>query len=244
MVVLVLLAPRVFADPAELLLERLDAAIATADDYQVRISTWVRSGRIEERRIVDLSYRAPDLLRIDVVEGSRFGDTGSVAILSADEVTARPGLRFVPIAVTYPKEHPRVSSVRGRAIDDAHLPVMADRIRRDVDAGSAVVRLTGSYFVFESGGAGTDGAIRERLFFDRETGLPIHHESREGEALVEYVDWGEFLVNRGIPETIFSVDLRREALREFPAALLAARGITDRERSALGPGAPWGPSGP
>lgn len=228
------------ADPAAELLNDVRSAVESIDDYQVRVASWVISDDgTEERRIINFYFKRPDSLRVDVIEGSRFGDTGSVAILSDGKVTVKPGLRLFPFPVTYDKDHPRVTSIRGRTIDKAHVGVILDDMRVGLAQGVARVFDAGDYRVYEATHREESAKLVERVFISNETMLPVHYESTSDGELVEYVDWLHYLLNQGLPGEAFDVGFSAKQMARLPVLTLAAWEIGEAERLAVAPGPRW-----
>ena len=227
------------ADAREHLLPGLTDVVNTLDDYQVRIVAWSRLKDAVEHRILNLYYKRPGKLRLDVVEGSRFGDTGAVAIIEGDRVFARPGLKFVPFTLRYDRNNPRVRTIRDRSIDSAHINfVLADTLT-DLASRNASVYIENDYCVFENSFDDGDSHIVERLYFDNATFLPRRYETYDNDVLVEHVDWIHFYLDQELPEKIFSTGFRARDMKNLVQAPLASVEVGSEERAAFAPGNLW-----
>ena len=202
-------------------------------DYQVRIVTRAIDAGVEEYSIVDLYYSQRGNIRVDVRESSRNGDEGSVAILDENgTVTVRTGSRFLPITLRYTKDHPRVTSIRSRRIDEGMVTVvLADLSEAFASQSAVITEIPEGYKIVMRG---ENGGIRksEILRIDRRY-RPFSHETLENGRLVESVVWLHYTPNLGLPAKMFDVRFRKTEVERLPISTLARLPVGSVEREAL-----------
>ena len=226
-----LVAPVASALEAIDFLHEFERSLEQIYDYQVRVVTWAREAGEVEKTIMDLYYSRPGTIRADVISSSRTGDEGSVALLDEEgRVTVRTGSRFFPITVRYAKDHPRVTSIRSRRIDEGMMSVVLSELSGAIASNTATVHRTPEGYEIVKAGDG--GRSRETLHVDNNFRLRSH-ETREKGRVVEFVTWHHYASNLGLPEEMFDVKFRKLEVERLPIATLARIAVGSPERGTL-----------
>ena len=202
------------------LVDRFRSVVNDINDYQVRLYEWCKSGPNYERRIIDLYFLQPRLIRMDILKGNRPFDDGSVGVYrGGSTVDGRKGGLLSGIAVTVPKKDGMATTARGLAFDESDLLSILGRL--SINPEKLIVRFEERnlmYWLEIRSQSSSDGAaIREILAFDRNSFLPVFNEVYEGQELVQYAHWTNYILNAGLPDGLFQI--RAES------SLLRARGL-------------------
>lgn len=196
---------------------------AALDDYQCRMYEFCRKGSAFEERTMDLYFKKPRLIRMDVVKGNRSSDNGAVGVFRNNgNVTVRPGGLLSFLSVTVDKHDPRIASIRGHAIDEIDLQAVRDLIQsREADGVLTVSVADGEYLLSSRprDPSKNGGVTRELIRLAAVKYLPISSDSFEGDTLVQHVEWSRFVLDAGLPDELFDVhwDVRELALRSIPS---------------------------
>jgi outer membrane lipoprotein-sorting protein len=189
--------------------EAFRAMYASLSDYQFRIDETSRRGSALEARTMNIYFKKPRFIRMDILKGNRPGDGGSAGVYRNDgRVTARRGGILSFLSATMDKANPQVTSIRGAAIDQIDLAATLEKMRFHLSEsacslaeGSGVLELT---FVPRDPSR-NDGVTREIIRLDAVTLLPVSAESYEGAELVQRAQWSGYILNAGLPDNLFDV---------------------------------------
>jgi outer membrane lipoprotein-sorting protein len=211
--------------PADRYLELIEARYSLIDDYQCRMREFsIGNGRREER-IINYFFKKPKLIRMDILDGNRTFDRGSVGVYTGgDKVSGHRGGIMKDITLSISKNSALATSVRGETIDQSDMLTVIERFAYHVKNSTITVREKPSHieFVFVPAEPSlNDGISRDIIWIDREILLVIRNERYEGNKLVQQVIWSEYILNAGLPLELFDPGFDIDALRGTDIPLLS-----------------------
>ncbi len=152
-------------------------------------------------------FKRPRLIRMDILKGNRFADTGSVGVYRNDgKVSGRKGGLLSFLAVTVDKHDPQATTIRGVALDQSDLQATLERMQ--LHLAESVCTLSAPAGVYEMVFEPRDpsrnaGVTREVIRLDAATLLPVSADSFEGERLVQHAEWSSYIIDAGLPDRLF-----------------------------------------
>jgi outer membrane lipoprotein-sorting protein len=208
--------------------ERIDEVIAailqnyeSVVDYQCRLNVRSYLGIKREERIINFYFKKPKLIRMDILKGTRPGDSGSIGVYKGgDKVTGRQGGLLSGIVIKVSKENPLVTTIRGVGLHESDLETVFAQLAFYEAKGRIDFRDAGSSYVFTCTAlnpAENEGISKDLVWIDSRNLLITKNERYEGDRLVQAASWGEYIVNAGLPEELFDV--------KFDVGALGVRGI-------------------
>jgi outer membrane lipoprotein-sorting protein len=203
----------------------IEAGYALIEDYQCRMHEFsIGDGRREER-IINYYFKKPKLIRMDILDGNRPFDRGSVGVYTGgNKVSGHRGGILRDITLSISKDSPIATSVRGESIDRSDMLTVIERFEAHVKNSTVVVRERPSRIEFEfvpPEPSLNDGISRDVIWIDREHLLIIRNERYEGSKLVQQVIWSDHILNAGLPVELFDPRFDIEALRSKGIPLLS-----------------------
>ena len=88
-----------------------------------------RKGSEVEERTMNIYFKRPRFIRMDVLAGNRAGDAGGSGVYRNDgKVTGRKGGFFSFLSATVDKHNPQVTSIRGMTIDQIDLQATLEKL--------------------------------------------------------------------------------------------------------------------
>lgn len=190
-------------------------------DYQCRLLEWSTDGARYEKRTINFYFKKPKLIRMDILKGNRPFDTGSVAVYhGSGKVTGHRGGILKDIVLNLPKTSALATTVRGVAIDESDMETVLKKIPYYLENGT--ISMTEGDDVYEFvcvpfDESENDGISKDFLRIDKKNLLVLYNERFIGNSSVQKVEWGEYIVNAGLPDELFDID--------FDVGDLAKRGI-------------------
>ena len=208
--------------------ERIDEVIASilqnyesVVDYQCRLTVLSYLGNKREERIINFYFKKPKLIRMDILKGTRPGDSGSIGVYKGgDKVAGRRGGLLSGIVIKVSKDNPLVTTIRGVGLHESDLETVFDQLAFYKAKGRIEFRDAGSSYVFTCttrNPAENEGISKDLVWIDSKNFLITRNERYEGDRLVQAASWGEYIVNAGLPEELFDV--------KFDVGTLGERGI-------------------
>lgn len=201
--------------------EAFRATYQCLSDYQCRTYEYCRQGNRYEERTMDVYFKKPRLIRMDVRKGNRFADTGSVGVYrGGDKVIGRKGGLLSFVVITVDKHDPQATTVRGLAFDESDLQATLEKMQFHLaESDCSLVAGAGLYELrFEARDpARNRGVTRDVIRLDIATLLPVSTDSYEGERHVQHAEWSAYILDAGLPDELFDV--------RWDAARLAGLGI-------------------
>lgn len=186
-------------------------------DYQCRMYEWSVKGKKEEIRYINFYYRAPRLIRMDIIKGNRSGDTGSIGVLREDgKVRGRKGGILSPFAVTVDKNSALATTIRGVTFDESDALAAYSRLLFLIDNSAMALMEDERGWLFDCRLFEEDeGITREVLFIGKDDFMPLYTKSYENENLVQFVEWSSYIINKGLPVELFNVRYKAEKLNDL-----------------------------
>lgn len=217
---------------AGVVVERFAAACAAIDDYQCRLYEFCQKGGRRERRVIDLYFLRPRLIRMDIVRGNKAFDAGSVGVYrGGSTVAGRKGGIAAGIVLNVDKRSPLATTVRGQTFEESDLEGILAKMRYHLANSSITVETTASAYRLDMAGRDPDrngGVTRDIMVFDAATFLPIYSESYEGATKVQQARWIGYILNTGIPASFFEIRAEGSALKK--AGIRSIDGLPVDER--------------
>ena len=213
-VLLYVLCPLVssFADSLtfESVVQAFRAKYESIIDYQCRMVENCRKGSRYEERTMNIYFKKPRFIRMDILKGNIFLDAGTIGVYKNDgKVTGRKGGFLSLFAMTVDKHDPQATSVRGLAFDEIDMQAVLEKMEFHIAESSActVTEGDGTYELDCEGRdpAANRGVTRDVVVLDAASLLPLSTDSFEGSQLVQHAVWSSYIVNAGLPDKLFDV---------------------------------------
>jgi len=189
--------------------EAFASMYGSLSDYQCRMEEECWQGSRHEERTINFYFKKPRFIRMDILKGNRFGDTGSVGVYRGDgKVQGRKGGLLGFLSVTVDKHDPQATTVRGLAFDESDLQATLERMRFHLAESACTLSTVGGIYelTFEPRDPSRNaGVTRDVIRLDAVTLLPASADSWEGERLVQHAKWSSYLVDAGLPDQLFDV---------------------------------------
>jgi outer membrane lipoprotein-sorting protein len=189
--------------------EAFQAMYESISDYQCRMYEHCRQGNRTEERTMNIYFKRPRFIRMDILEGNRFGDTGSVGVYRNDgKVRGRKGGLLSFIAITVNKNDPQATTIRGLTFDQSDLQATLGKMQFHLaESACTLVAVDGiSELVFEPRDPSRNGGVTKDIIrLDAVTLLPVSSDSFEGDRLVQHAEWSSYILNAGLPDQLFDV---------------------------------------
>jgi len=208
-------------------LDRVKEYYALIGDYQCRMNEFSIGGGRREERIINYYFKKPKLIRMDILDGNRAFDPGSVGVYTGgDKVSGHRGGIMKDITLNISKNSTLATSVRGETIDQSDMLTVIERFQFHIRNSEISLREKASHVEFSFipyDPSANEGITRDVIWIDLETMLIIRNERYEGKDLVQQVIWSDYIINAGLPDELFDA--------RFDVAELQGRGIPllDRE---------------
>jgi outer membrane lipoprotein-sorting protein len=188
-------------------------------DYQCRMHEFsIGEGRREER-IINYYFKKPLLIRVDILDGNKALDRGSVGVYTGgNKVTGHRGGFIEKMVMSVSKNSRLAKSVRGETIEKSTILAVIDRMEHLVENSTVSIEETDThtelvFHPFDS--ADNEGITRDVVWLERDTLFIILIQRYEGEKLVQQAKRGNFIVNAGLPRELFDAHFDSEQLREY-----------------------------
>ena len=206
-------------------LDLIKARYGMIEDYQCRMEEFsIKDGRREER-IMNYYFKKPKLIRIDILQGNRAFDRGSVGVYrGGDKVSGHRGGIMKDITLNISKDSPLATSIRGESIDRSDMATVIERFEYHVENSTARMSKKASHLEFEFVPVDPsliDGITKDIIWIDRELMLITRSERYEGNKLVQQVFWSAYILNAGLPVELFDPGFDVHTLRGTGIPLLA-----------------------
>jgi outer membrane lipoprotein-sorting protein len=199
------------------IVEAFQRMYESLSDYQCRMHEYCRQGSRYEERTMNIYFKKPRYIRMDILKGNRFADTGSVGVYQNDgRVTGRKGGLLSFLAINVDKHDTQATTIRGLTLDESDLQATLEKMRFHLAESACRLAVgTGIYeLVFEPRDPSRNGGVTKDIIrLDAVTLLPVSSDSFEGQRLVQHAEWSSYILNAGLPDQLFDVfwDPRRLA---------------------------------
>ncbi len=203
--------PSSFADPPtpQSIVEAFQAMYESISDYQCRMEEHCRQGSRHEERTINFYFKKPRFIRMDILKGNRFSDTGSVGVYgNGGKVTGRKGGLLSFLAITVDKHDPQATTIRGLAFDQSDMRATLEKMQFHLAESTCTLSMGGGIYelVFEPRDPSrNDGVTRDVITLDAATLLPTSSDSFEGDQLVQHAEWSSYIIDAGLPDQLFDV---------------------------------------
>ena len=181
----------------------------SVSDYQCRMYENCRQRSSYEERTMNIYFKRPRSIRMDILKGNRFADTGSIGVYKNDgRVTGRKGGLLSFIAINVDKHDPQATTIRGLAFDQSDLQATLEKMQFHLaESACALAVGAGIYeLVFEPRDPSRNGGVTKDIVrLDAATLLPASSDSFEGSQLVQHAQWSSYILNAGLPDQLFDV---------------------------------------
>jgi outer membrane lipoprotein-sorting protein len=205
-------------------LDAIKSRYELIEDYQCRMYEFSIAGSKREERIINYYFKKPKLIRMDILEGSRPFDSGSVGVYTGgDKVTGHRGGIMREIVITVKKNSVLATTVRGESIDQSDMLTVIERMGYLLEIGGVdlVEKNTHIEFAFTPfDPSQNEGISRDVVWIDCRTMLIIRNERYEEEKLVQKVTWKDYIINAGLPREFFDVRIEPDQLRDTGIPLM------------------------
>jgi outer membrane lipoprotein-sorting protein len=204
-----------FADAQTLtpegVIKKFEEAVATIDDYRCKLNEWCFNGSEYEKRSVDFYFLKPRNIRMEIIEGNRPFDPGSIVVFTGgNKIVGKKGGLFSFISATLDKKDPLVTSIRGTRIDEIDfigiLAKLTDRLANGINLVSVLPDGTYCLTGIDKKPLQNGSTYREVLYLDGATFFPKKMEGFEGTKQVVNAEWTDYVINAGLPPDLFSID--------------------------------------
>lgn len=190
-------------------------------DYQCRILEWCTDGSRVEERIINFYFKKPKLIRMDILQGSRPFDSGSVAVyLGSGKVSGHRGGLLKGIVLNVQKTSALATTIRGVAIDESDMETVLMEIPFYFQNGRILMTERDTVYEFECvpfDVSKNDGISKDVLRVDKKSLFVVYNERFSGASSVQRVEWSDYIIDAGLPDELFDID--------FDVSELEKRGI-------------------
>jgi len=204
--------------------ERIQHRYETITDYQCRIDTYCTNGRSKEHRILNFYFKRPRLIRVDLLWGNMPFDNGSVGVFTGgNTITGHRGGILSGIVMTIPRKSPMATTLRGEAFDEIDMEAVLDKLYFYIRNGSVRVMEESRFYriVCVPFDASKNGGITKDIAqFDRDTLTITGFQRYEAEILVQEAIWTDYIINAGLPDSLFDVKFDPKSLKREGIPLL------------------------
>ena len=147
---------------------------------------------------------------MDILEGNRAFDSGSVGVYTGGEyVSGRKGgiLSCVPVRVG--KKNSMATTIRGLTFDESDMQATLEKLqfhlKKSLITVKAVSPDTYQLTCIPRDSLETAGISKDIIWIEAKTLLPLAADSYEGERLVQQAEWGNYILNAGLPDELFQI---------------------------------------
>ena len=199
------------ADPPAIqsTVEAFRAMYESIADYQCRMYEYCRQGSRYEERTMNIYFKKPRFIRMDILKGNRFGDTGSIGVYRNDgRVTGRKGGLLSFLIITVGKHDPQATTIRGLAMDQSDLQATLEKMQFHLAQSACTLVTSGDTIemIFEPRDPSRNGGVTKDIIrLDAATLLPVSSDSFEADRLVQHAEWSSYILNAGLPDQLFNV---------------------------------------
>jgi outer membrane lipoprotein-sorting protein len=198
-------------------------------DYQCRMYEHCRRGSRYEERTMNIYFKKPRCIRMDILRGNRFADAGSVGVYKNEgRVTGRKGGLLGFLAINVDKHDEQATTIRGLALDESDLQATLEKMQFHLAASACALTVGADIYemIFEPRDPARNGGVTKDIIrLDAVTLLPVSADSFEADRLVQHAEWSSYILNAGLPDQLFDVfwDPRRlarlgiQSVHELPA---------------------------
>lgn len=191
------------------LVSQMQSGYVRIQDYQCRLEESCTDGSRFEKRIINYYFKKPKKIRMDILHGNRPFDAGSVAVyLGGRKVTGHRGGILKPIVLRLDKTHPLATTVRGLTIDESDMETVLRRVDFYLERGTIELReQEGMYELIcvPLNAAENGGITKDIVWIDRTLLLIMRNERYEKDELVQQARWSGYIINVGLPDSLFDV---------------------------------------
>jgi outer membrane lipoprotein-sorting protein len=202
-------APSAEPPTPESVVETFGLMYESLSDYQCRMYEYCRQGSRYEERTMNIYFKKPRNIRMDILKGNRFADTGSVGIYRNDgRVTGRKGGLLGFLTVNVDKHDAQATTIRGLAMDESDLQATLEKMRFHLAESSCTLAVGAGIYemVFEPRDPSRNGGVTKDIIrLDAVTLLPVSSDSFEADRLVQHAEWSSYILNAGLPDQLFDV---------------------------------------
>jgi outer membrane lipoprotein-sorting protein len=196
------------AAPSGPLWEAFTKAVDRVNDFTETVVAHEVKGDVVQDRVYRVFYRKPSLERTDIVEGP--GRGGAALWNGGSTVRGHQGGILALIRLTLPIDDPKAVDLRGETMIIPIFSVVRDRFRGDGTVtegpGPAIDGAPTDALTFmPASPEKPSGLTKEVLYLARATHIPVRHEGYEGATLAERQDFRDQVINKGIPDSTFSL---------------------------------------
>jgi len=194
------------------------------EDYQCRMHEFSIGGGRREERIINYYFKKPLLIRIDILDGNKPLDKGSVGVYTGGKkVTGHRGGFMRRIVLSVRKDSSLAMSVRGETIERSNVLAVIERMERLVENGDVTIveradHIEFTLVPFEP--STNEGISRDVVWIERDTMLISRIERYEEEVLVQQAIRKNYIINAGLPRELFDARFETEQLRDSGIPLL------------------------
>jgi outer membrane lipoprotein-sorting protein len=191
------------------LISQMRSEYARINDYQCRLEESCTGGSRFEKRIINYYFKKPKKIRMDILQGNRPFDDGSVAVyLGSGKVAGHRGGILKSLVLRLDKTHPLATTVRGLPIDESDMETVLRRFDFYLEKGIIELREREGMYEFTCFPLNTDengGITRDIVLIDRTLLLIVGNERYENDKLVQQARWSRWILNAGLPDALFDV---------------------------------------
>ena len=187
------------------------------EDYQCRMHEFSIGDGKREERIINYFFKKPHMIRIDILDGNKARDRGSVGVFTGGErVSGHRGGFMKRMVMSVNKDSPLALSVRGETIEQSNVLAVIERMEHLVQCGTVNfeeldTHIELSFIPFDA--AENGGITRDVVWIQRHTMLIIKIQRYEGEILVQQAIRERYIINAGLPLELFDAHYETEQLQ-------------------------------
>ena len=195
------------------------------EDYQCRMHEFSIGEDRREERIINYYFKKPLLIRINILDGNKPLDKGSVGVYTGGKkVTGHRGGFMKGMVLSVRKNSALAMSVRGETIEQSNVLAVIERMEHLVENGTATIHeeedhIEFVFVPFES--SLNEGISRDVVWIERDSMLIIKIQRYEEERLVQQAIREAYIINAGLPKELFDAHFETENLEDSGIPLLS-----------------------
>ena len=204
---------------AETIITSFEKMYQGLHDYQCRMKACSIQGRNYEKRIINFYFKKPRKIRMDILEGNKLFDSGSVGVYSGGEyVSGRKGGIISCVPVRVGKKNPMATTIRGLTFDESDMQATLEKLQFHLKKSVITVKIispdTYQLTCIPPDPLENAGISQDIIWINSKTLLPLSADSYEGDRLVQQAEWGNYILNAGLPDELFHIFYNPEKLVE------------------------------
>jgi outer membrane lipoprotein-sorting protein len=180
-------------------------------DYTCTATSFAKKGDEEEESVIEQLFMRPKWLRMNIIDGKGKGSVGIYNPNTKKVKGFKTGILKI-VVLTLELTDKRVSSIRGHRIDEADWGTLIERLvsyknNNEFTSVTPSTKDGKDAYLFTAVVSDSNrlwGAVKERVWIDTQTLLPLYVEQAiDTDEVVHFVKYEDIKINTGLEEKDF-----------------------------------------